>query len=294
MIEPKDENPKKEAINALNEMFAASHRYRGSGEYLKMMRFISKLPKYSPYNCMLLYEQNPGISYVATPTAWKNKFGRYPKHDARPLIILAPMGPVAFVYDLNDTYGQPVPKELERPFLTEGKISEAIYKRTIYNCSFHGIAVIETLLHHKNAGYVSRCGKLKRYKDVELAPNAQFVIFINKEYKLEDKYSSLAHELGHIFCGHVGISDEAWWPQRSRPSDDVVEIEAESVAYLVCQRKGLKANSDRYLSGFQVENEKEMPVFGFYEILQAVGYIEDMGKELWEKPKKKSRYKKNG
>lgn len=282
-----------EQINALNEMFAASKDYRKSGKYLDMMRFISKLPKYSPYNGMLLFHQNPGISYVATPLTWARRFRRYPKHDARPLLILMPMGPVGFVYDLKDTEGRAVPVELIRPFLTKGKLSKFIYDYTIYNCRLHGIMVIETLLAHENAGSVCQTGILKRYRDIELPLGTQYVILINKEYTLEDKYSSLAHELGHIFCGHVGNNEDAWWPCRTGNQKDIIEIEAESVAYLVCLRNGLDVNSERYLSVYRANLDKQMPVFSLSDILQAVGYIEEMGRGQWKKPKKKSRYKKD-
>jgi len=259
-----------------------------------MLRFISRLPKYSPFNCMLLYEQNPGTSYVATATTWLREFRRHPKHDARPLIILAPMGPVAFVYDLKDTEGDPVPEKLIRPFDTTGSVDESTYHNTIHNSGLHGIAVIETLLAHKHAGTAIRVTNsyLKRYKNVEVEPWMRYLVLINKEYTLEDKYLSLAHELAHIFCGHVGIDIEAWWLERQETTHQVMEIEAESVAYLVCRRKGLKASSDDYLSGYRDGLEKEMPVFSLHDVIMVTTYIEDMGKKEWEKPKKKSRYKK--
>ena len=87
-------------------MFAASKDYRNSGKYLDMMRFISKLPRYSPYNGMLLFYQNPGISYVATPLTWARRFKRYPKHGARPLLILMPMGSVGFSFGKYNKVGR--------------------------------------------------------------------------------------------------------------------------------------------------------------------------------------------
>lgn len=105
------------------------------------------------------------------------------------------------------------------------------------------------------------------------------MVFINKKYELENKYSSLANELQHIFCDNLGVSEDAWWKKRSNIGDDISEIESESFAYLICQRKGLKVNSDRHLSDHRVEIKKEMPAFGFYEVLQALTYIEEMGKD---------------
>ena len=94
--------------NAVDEMFAGNSRYRDSGEYLQLLNFITRQPQYSAFNGFLLYAQNPAISHVATARTWARKFDRHLKIYARPLVILAPMGPVRFVYDLNDTEGEPV------------------------------------------------------------------------------------------------------------------------------------------------------------------------------------------
>ena len=63
------------------------------------------------------------------------------------------------------------------------------------------------------------------------------------------------------------------------------DIIAESVAYLVCRRKGLISNAAKYLKEYQTQN-RELPVLGFNGVLQAASYIEGMGKSKWKKPKK--------
>ncbi|MBW1741171.1 MAG: hypothetical protein JRJ42_08575 [Deltaproteobacteria bacterium] len=298
---PNDPKPKKEdeflkqteEISALDEMFAASRRYRSSREYMDMLKFISRFPKYSPFNCLLLHTQNPAISYVATAGTWARKFGRHPKRDARPLVILAPMSPVLFVYDLKDTEGEPVPHQLARPFKTQGKLPKEVYEKTLHNCGIHGIGVREVMLRHRHAGSAIRLnrGMCKQYKDLKLEPWMRYLILLNKHYTLEDKYSSLAHEMAHIFCGHVGVDDEAWWPNRPNLEHNQIEIEAESVAYLVCRRKKLFASAERYLSAYDTTEGLDMPLFSVNAVIQATTYIEDMGQSKWEKPKKKSRYR---
>lgn len=283
----------KEELNALDKMFAASRRYRSSAEYMNMLNFICRLPKYSPFNCFLLYTQNPAVSYVATAIRWQKKFKRRPKRDARPLVILAPNGPVCFVYDLKDTKGKPPPKYVERPFETEGHLDEIVFDRTVHNCGVQAIEVREILLGHHHGGSAVKLTEdvRKKYNDLKLSPSANYLIFLNKESVLKDKYSSLVHELGHIFCGHIGIDEEAWWQDRSKMGKTVVEIEAESVSFLVCRRKDLIASSDKYLSNYNTLEDQEIPPLSVNAILQATSYIEDMGKSEWKKPKKKSRYK---
>jgi uncharacterized small protein (DUF1192 family) len=281
-----------EEISSLDEMFAASRRYRNSREYMDMLKFISRFPKYSPFNCLLLYTQNPSVSYVATAGTWAKKFGRYPKYDARPLVILAPMSPVLFVYDLKDTEGEPVPSDLIRPFHTEGKLPVELYKTTSTNAALHGIEVREVLLRHHHGGSAVRMTNQarKKYRNLQLGTWAKYLILLGKEHPLEDRFSSLVHELAHIFCGHLGIDETAWWPDRQNEPLEVKEIEAESVAYLVCRRKGLIANSEKYLSAYNAGRASDLPDLSLNAIIQATTYIEEMGQTRWKKPPRASRY----
>ena len=54
---------------------------------------------------MLINIQGSGSVYVASAYEWRNIFNRTIKLGARPLVILRPFGPVAFVFELNDTEG---------------------------------------------------------------------------------------------------------------------------------------------------------------------------------------------
>ena len=96
------------ALSALDELFESSRTYRTSEQYVELMRFIKRFPKYSPFNCFLLHTQRPSVSYVATPNQWRKRFERTIKDGAHPLVILAPMSPVLFVFDAEDTEGKPL------------------------------------------------------------------------------------------------------------------------------------------------------------------------------------------
>ena len=57
------------------------------------------------------------------------------------------------------------------------------------------------------------------------------------------------------------------------PEDDVVkELEAESVAYLICCRNGLKPKSETYLSGY-VEQDTTADTLDLYQIMRAAGQV---------------------
>jgi hypothetical protein len=125
-------------------------------------------------------------------------------------------------------------------------------------------------------------------QDLELQNDTSYLILIDRTHSMEDRYSSLAHELGHIFCSHLGIDRHAWWPEREDLSINSEEIESDATAYLVCERLGLGASSAEHLSNY-IETNHELPVFSLNAVLQSVGYLEDMGKSRWKEPRRRRR-----
>jgi hypothetical protein len=277
-----------EAIhNPVDEVFAASPRFRDSRNVIDLFRFIARFPGYSAFNGLLIFTQNSSATYVATARSWRQKFGRQPKRDANPIIILAPMAPILFVFDIQDTEGPPVPStQLEMPG-TRGQQLGKVYANTRHNCAVHGIAVKEQSMDPRSADTASRISPAlrKQNPDLDLQKDTSYLILIDKNQSLEDQYSSLAHELGHIFCGHLGIDRHAWWPEREDLNIDGMEIEADAAAYLVCERLGMQSVSARHLANYMEENH-ELPVFSLNAVLQSVGYIEEMGKSRWKVPKR--------
>ena len=278
-------------LNAVDEIFSASHRLHNHQEYVNLLHFICRFPNYSPFNCFLLFIQNPSISYVATARTWNRKFRRRPKIDARPMVILAPMGPIRFVFDVKDTEGHPVPENLLTSPIAKPKYFSKIYENTLFNCTIQGISVYETSLEQENTDTATRItpASRKKYKDLQLKKDSNYLIIINQHHSLEDKYAALVYELGHIFCGHLGIDSNAWWSERRGVNVVGEQIEAESTAMLVCRRNGLLAGSEKYLAG-RAADLQQLPTFSLNAVFQAANYIEDMGKSRWRKPKKSGRY----
>jgi len=273
--------------NALDEMFAATQRFRSSSEYIQMLQFIARFPNYSAFNGFLLYTQNPEISFVATAGTWNKRFQRHLKPNARPMIILAPMSPVRFVYDIKDTEGDPIPAALLKPVTMDGRLPEELFEHTVHNCALHGIMVRQILISNQPKGSAIPLTEdvRQKYRELDLDSNMNYLILLHKEYRLADRYAALVHELGQIFCGHKGAVGNDWWQDRRKIDPTVREIETESVAFLGNRRKGLLANADLYLSQYRRQDQK-MPLLGFNAVLQATNYIEAMGRSRWKKPKK--------
>lgn len=271
-------NPEfKNELKALDELFQSSAQYRTSKNYLELLEFINKFPSLSPFNAFLIHMQNRGVSLVLSARKWKH-YKRVVKQNARPLVILVPFGPVEFVYDIADTYGDEIPPALNNPFFTLGNLDRKVLERTIDNLSKEGIGYEETSMHLSNAGVASSLD------------NGRFKITVNSNYNINEKYSTLVHEIGHILCGHLGSSSEYWWNDRSSLSHKQVEIEAESIAFLVCRRIGLEASSNKYLSAYiknpSIEN---LPSVSLDTILTVTNYIEQMGKPGYSPKSKRKR-----
>jgi hypothetical protein len=278
-------------LNAVDEIFIAGSRYRYSQAYIELVQFISRFPNYSPFNCFLLYTQNPSLTYVATAKTWSRKFRRQPRFDARPLVILAPMAPVRFVFDMSETEGNPIPPGMLEPDKPKPTHLGKIFDNTVYNSSIQGIAVVETSLQESNRDTATRVtpGLRKKYEELDLKKDTNYLISLNKEHSLEEKYSCLTYELGHILCGHLGIDSNAWWSERRGLIVSAEAIEAETVSYLICRRIGLTRQAGKYLVDY-FSNDQKLPLFSLNAVLQATHYVEDMGKSRWSKPKKRSRY----
>jgi len=260
----------KESKKALDVLFDNVKNYRKSSDYLDMLNFIIKFPELSPFNAFLIRTQNSGVRIVKNAKQWgalKSTIKPY----ARPLVILVPFGPVDFVYDIADTDGEAIPEQLINPFKTKGKVDHALLDIIYSNLVRHGFVLDEYIGHNSLAGFVK-------------AENGSFKIMLNKKWDANVKLSTLFHELGHLFAGHVGINSESWWKGRRNLTLEEKEFEAESISYLVCNRLGLETNSDEYLSGYMKSNQ-QIPNVSFETILTVAGYIEQMTKKDF-KPKK--------
>jgi hypothetical protein len=106
----------------------------------------------------------------------------------------------------------------------------------------------------------------------------RYELLLNSGFTREEAYASLVHELGHLYCGHLGTPHPEWWPDRRGLSPDVCEFEAESVCYLVCTRLGIENPSEEYLARY-LRTKNETPSISLDCVMKAGGLIEHMGRQ---------------
>lgn len=197
-----------------------------------------------------------------------------------PLIILQTFGPVGFVFELGDTYGQDFPEELLNPFGVGGEVSEKMYSATIENMKNDRIIYREEKYGTEMAGLISSVsGKklIRKYNNIDHRSNARYEMVINVQHTLTTRFATMLHELGHLYCGHMGTPNSKWWKDRRRfnLSLESMEFEAESVCWLICGRLGIENPSAEYLEGYTNKNG-EIPDVSVDTILKASGSIESL------------------
>jgi len=104
-----------------------------------------------------------------------------------------------------------------------------------------------------------------------------YELFLNSQHSAEAMYATLVHELGHLYCGHLGTPNVKWWPDRRGLSHELRELEAESVCYLLCSRLGIDNPSAEYLSGY-IKNHLETPAISIECVMKSGTLIEQMGR----------------
>lgn len=254
-----------ETRSLLDKLLSDSRLYKNSKHYKELLDFVVRLRNFAPFNAMLLQVQKPALSYAASAKDWQERFGRYPKEDARPLLIMWPFGPVGLVYDVLDTDG---PGPAPSVFTATGDIDAERM------ASFPPLLARERIDWHwmdKGDYCAGSIRIVERYED----GSNSYRMNVNKNHSTPVQFSTLTHELGHLLMGHLGPDKRLKIKDRSGLTKEIRELEAESVSYIVCSRNEIESQAEAYLNGYVKENT-EVDHLDVYGIMTAAGKIETM------------------
>lgn len=262
-----------EVRSMLDVLLEEAGLYSTTKDYLELMDFIVRMRNFAPFNAMLLQIQRPGLRFAASRIDWHERFGRQVFPDARPLLIMWPFGPVALVYDVADTTGdEALPNDVASCFRATGEITPEVMASHYERLRHRGIQVELRNWGDGRAGQVKCVAAPSKGKNREKPRAGVYEIEINVNHTLPTQFCTLAHELAHLFLGHLGEDAQNKIPKRDPATKAQREIEAESVAHLLCRREGVIAESEKYLHDY-VEG-KPLPRLDIYQITKAVGHIE--------------------
>ncbi len=255
----RSEDVRREIDNAISEL-ATADRWR---EFLEVSR---RFHQYSLNNQLLISMQKPDATRVAGFHKWK-EFGRSVNKGERAIWIYAPMlkrvvvedengkqtkeerligYKVVPVFDVSSTNGAPLPEPPLVPFTrSEGRAPEGMHEDLRAQVEAHGYTLVYTDL-----------GEGDHIPDGSTDPVSKTVM-INTCYSDAHQAKTLAHELAHIELGH--LERTADYHTRAGGQRSTMEVEAESVSYVVSRRYGMDAPSFSfaYIDGWaQGDSEK--------------------------------------
>lgn len=200
------------------------------------------------------------------------KLGRTVNIGARPLLIMWPFGPVALVYDIEDTSGPELPEGV-RPFPAKGPVTAVRINKFLALMRKGGIECHQVDAGQGKAGEISLLkAPISRAKGGKARPGL-YQMMINPNHEPPVQFATLAHELAHLFLGHLGPDDALKIGKRYRLGHEQMELEAESVSYLVCNRHGVTSNARDYLSEY-VKAGMHSGNLDLYQIMRAAGQVE--------------------
>lgn len=240
--------------------------------YTQYLKTMTQFHNYSFNNTLLIYMQKPDASLVAGYQAWQKKFNRRVKRGEKGIQIIAPapirtkeeiekidpatMEPVlkpdgspemeeveytiprfrvTTVFDVSQTEGEPLP-ELETPELLGSVENYEIFMQAI--CDVSPVSIRFDEIESGVKGYYSNTNK---------------EIVIQNDMSESQTMKTGVHEVAHAKLHDRDIMEET-----GETKDKLTrEVEAESVAYTVCQYFGLDTSdySFPYIAGWSSDRD---------------------------------------
>ncbi|MCZ7586942.1 MAG: ArdC-like ssDNA-binding domain-containing protein [Deltaproteobacteria bacterium] len=222
------------------KLAASTDAARTSDELLAYLQFAASFHHYSLHNTLLIFMQKPDATRVAGFHAWKS-LGRYVRKGEKGIAIMAPIrvkandngqeddaeaegGVIGFrtvyVFDVEQTEGEPLPPDL---CVSRASCSEELTEALV---SFARAQEINVEFTAVDGGAYGR--------------SKGGLVEVDDGLESADRFAVLLHELAHEFLNHRH--------RRSELDRKTREIEAETVAHIVCHHFGVATAAPNYLA----------------------------------------------
>lgn len=192
-----------------------------SKKYKRYLEVMSKFHNYSTENWRLIYEQCPNATILAGYVQWKRDFERYVKKGEKAIRIIAPKNKYGFrevcVFDVSQTEGKALPDDgivvyrLNDSLQNYKHLYNAIVKVSPIPIEFDNLVNLDGVCYHNNK------------------------IVINKGMSEQQTLLTMLHEIAHEILH-----------KNSNATKETKEVEAESVAYAVCNYLGIDTSKNSF------------------------------------------------
>lgn len=249
------------------EVYACSDKYRD------LLKTMSKFHSYSAQNCLLIATQNPSASFVAGFDSWKRNFNRYVKRDSHAIMIKSPckykyknestgeeeerLGfKASYVFDISDTSQIPNTKPVQIGVENLQGSVQNFSDLLLCLTSCADIPVLYQKLKGKTNGMYTEQDNERK-------------IIIDSSLSEIQTVKTLIHELAHSRL-HSSVCDGEKEKTREQK-----ELEAESVAYIVCSYFNLDTSdySFPYILSWSAEKFREILKDSMSDIQKVSSYI---------------------
>ena len=237
-----------------------------SDKYKEYMKTMSRFPRYSINNCILIACQCPEASHVCGFKKWQTDFNRTVNKGEHGIMIIAPIKIKADVEEpLYDENSKPVLKEdgsqETETVSREFQGFKPAYVFDVSQTSGEPLPSIVTQLNESVDGYEKLKNILIEISPVSISfepieggangyysPTSQKIVVKSEMPELQT-IKTMIHEIAHASLGHGSKEDKY--------DRETKEVQAESVAYWVSQMIGLDTSeySFGYISGWSKDKE---------------------------------------
>lgn len=227
-----------------------------SEKYKAYLDFMGKFWDYSFNNCVLIMMQKPEATLVAGYRAWQNKFKRFVKKGEKGITILAPC-PKKYTKEVEDENGNIEVKEINYTTFRACTVFD------ISQTEGEEVPNIVRELSESVENYAELLDKLitlspvpVAFEDVQGGANGYYShvekrIVIKAGMGEMQTVKTLVHEISHAILHNKDDGEEMEATKHEK------EVQAESVAYTVCNALGLDTSdySFGYIAGWSKGKE---------------------------------------
>ena len=215
----------------------------GSGRYKEFLTVMSRFNRYSLNNTMLIFMQKPDAVRVASYDNWKNKYGRGVVRGEKGITIIAP-APYRKVVDtpkLDPKTGRPVVGTDGKAVTIQREVTVPAYKPTVVFDQSQTEGRLFPEAEPYSYGLLLDALRRSPFASTEIAGNG-----LSEVQMVSD-------------CIHGMAQNTLSIKGRAEKNELTKQIEAESVAYTVCQYYGIETDEASFERVAAWAEVKELP-----------------------------------